>query len=276
VAGDFPSPREPDDSNDPTDGGSPAGSGPAVGLRDAWLVLAVFFGSQLVAGFALAAVFGFWFVATGGDPSDPADLERLQAVAMPAGIAGGTIGSGIALGVYAWRSLRGSARAERRSAVGAVRVRAAIVGLCFVIGIAIAVAYVAGIQLFWTPEPIQNPGPMTRMGTAKGWPQWTWALLGLAFSPWMEEFVFRGQLLAALSAAWGRWAGAIVSTLLFLSLHLSELVGFPPGAFGITAMALAALAVRQWSGSVWPAIALHFGYNALLASGVLLASYAAG
>ncbi|MGH0037231.1 MAG: CPBP family intramembrane glutamic endopeptidase [Myxococcota bacterium] len=255
---------------DPTED-DPGASRPAVGLRDGATVLAVLVGSQILGGFGIAAAYGFFFVATGGDATDSSGVRALQTVAMPVGIAGGMIASALGLLAYGYWSLRGAERAARRRAVGAVRAPTLHLVVALATGITLAVAYVVGIQLFWTPEPIVNPGPMTQMGTTPGWPQWTWALLGLAFSPWIEEFVFRGQLLAALDAAWGRFAGATLTTLLFLGLHASELLGFPPGALGITAMSLCALAARRVSGSFWPAMFVHFGYNALLASGVLIA-----
>lgn len=266
------------DERDPTAAGetwktiSQAEPGPPLRLRDGLAVLAVLLGAQLAGGFGVALSVGFVAALLGADTADPAVLREVHAVAMPAGIAGGTVASALALALYGWRSLRGPRRAERRRAVGVVAVPGWTLGVAALLGLAIALAYVGGVQLFWTPEPIQNPGPMTKMGTTQGWPQWTWALVGLAFSPWIEEFVFRGQLLGALEAAWGRALAAVVSTALFLALHASEFAGFPPGAIGITAMALGALALRYRTGSVWPAMWLHFGYNALLASGVLLAS----
>lgn len=250
----------------------PGSARPAIGLRDGVAVLAVLVVSQLLGGLAVAGTVWLVLRAGAGAAQGPAAEADLRALATQAGMAGGVVVCALALCLYGWRTLRGPERAPRRRAIGTERPRAWVLAASLLAGLLLAAAYAIGIQLFWTPEPIENPGPLTRMGSTRGWPQWTWAVLGLAFSPWIEEFVFRGQLLAALSAAWGRLAGAIASTLLFLLLHVSELVGFPPGALGVTAMALAALAAREWTGSVWPAMLVHFGYNALLASAVLVAT----
>jgi len=248
---------------------------PPVRLRDGLVVLAVLFGAQLAGGLAVGLYLGVRFAAAGGDISDPQSLRELQARVMAPGIVGGVVASTLAVLIYAVRSLRGPARAARRRALGVVRSRAPALALAFATGVAIAVGYMLFAQFVARPtEPITRPGPLTQMGTSPGWPQWSWALIGLCSSPWIEEFVFRGQLLAALESAWGRRAAAVITTVLFLALHFQELIGYPPGAFGITALAVAALAARLWTGSVAAAMGVHFGYNAMIA-GVVLAVTAA-
>jgi len=51
-------------------------------------------------------------------------------------------------------------------------------------------------------------------------------------------------------------------------MHITEMIYFWPSAIGITGLALAALWMRLRSGAIGPAVAVHFGYNAVIAVGV--------
>jgi len=82
----------------------------------------------------------------------------------------------------------------------------------------------------------------------------------------MEELLFRGFLLTAMQQRLGRTDAVAVSAALFALVHLSVEQFFPFCVLGFAA-GFAAVA----SGSVWPAVLLHFGYNATgLALGLAL------
>ncbi len=247
------------------------GGGP-VRLRDGAAILAVLFGGQILGALAVGVVMGVDFAAGGGDLTDRAQLVRLMRRVTPVGIVAGSITSFAAVLLYAFWSLRGDARRARRVAIGAVPTRWSAALASLVVGVAIAVGYIAIAHFLIPPRPVVDPGPMTRMGTSPGWQPWGLATIAILFTPWLEEFVFRGQLLAALSQAWGTVVGATATTLLFLALHAPELAGYSPAALGITGVAAATLLVRLWSGSVIPAMTLHFGYNAVLAGTVVSAT----
>ena len=90
----------------------------------------------------------------------------------------------------------------------------------------------------------------------------------MVFAPPIEELVFRGVLFGGLRSSWGAaWSG-VVTTLLFVMLHGTEVVRFWPAVFGITAVAVATIWIRVRAGAIGPAVALHFAYNAALASTV--------
>lgn len=78
----------------------------------------------------------------------------------------------------------------------------------------------------------------------------------------MEELLFRGLLLTSLQQRLGRVDAAAVSAALFALAHLSVEQFFP-----LCVLGAAAGGVALAGGSVWPAVLLHFGYNA---TGLLL------
>lgn len=72
-----------------------------------------------------------------------------------------------------------------------------------------------------------------------------------------EEVLCRGTLLAGMRHSLGKWGGVIMSSFLFAVLHLSPERFLPQFTIGI---ALGVLTLR--SGSLLPAVLLHFGHNA--------------
>jgi membrane protease YdiL (CAAX protease family) len=91
-------------------------------------------------------------------------------------------------------------------------------------------------------------------------------ILGLALAmgtvvvlgPFVEEVVFRGMLLPALRRMTGPWIAIVLSALLFAASHLTLWTFFPLTVLGVV---LGWLATTK--DSVWPAVALHAGYNAV-------------
>jgi membrane protease YdiL (CAAX protease family) len=82
----------------------------------------------------------------------------------------------------------------------------------------------------------------------------------------MEELLFRGLLLTALQQRLGRVDAVAVCGALFALSHLSVPQFFP---FALLGFAAGGVAVA--SGSVWPAVLLHFSYNSTgLALGLAL------
>ena len=74
-----------------------------------------------------------------------------------------------------------------------------------------------------------------------------------------EEVLCRGTLLSGMRHSLGKWGGVIMSSFLFAVLHLSPERFLPQFTIGI---ALGVLTLR--SGSLLPAMIVHFGHNAAL------------
>lgn len=87
-------------------------------------------------------------------------------------------------------------------------------------------------------------------------------ILVLAVTPGIcEELLCRGTLLAGLRRSLGTTGAVLVSSFCFAALHLSPYRFLPQFTLGIF---LALLTLR--SGSLWPAVIVHIGHNALAVS----------
>lgn len=126
------------------------------------------------------------------------------------------------------------------------------------------------------PSPEAIEAALARPGIVAGL---SFAVLVFLIQGGSEEIVFRGWLMSTLSARWGVRAGVIVSSLVFVSVHLHV---FASGLwFGIAALtgigmtglvfALLALLTR----SIWEAVAAHGAFNAAAVVGPTLAALAA-
>lgn len=98
-----------------------------------------------------------------------------------------------------------------------------------------------------------------------------WLSLILLFAPFAEEPLFRGLMFAGFSRSFGMRTGGLITTLIFVLLHIFEILSFWPAGIGISLLALATLRFRIRTGALGPSIALHFAYNFLLLI-VILAS----
>jgi len=80
-------------------------------------------------------------------------------------------------------------------------------------------------------------------------------------APVLEESLFRGLLLPALRQRFALWPAALAVTALFTVLHVAQVGGYLPALAGIFACGLALAWLREKSGSLWPSIAFHMGFN---------------
>ena len=90
-------------------------------------------------------------------------------------------------------------------------------------------------------------------------------MTALLLAPPIEELLFRGVLYGGYRRSLGAPAAAALTTSIFVILHVSEIVYYPPAALGIASLALVALWFRLRSAAIGPAIAVHFGYNLVIA-----------
>jgi membrane protease YdiL (CAAX protease family) len=134
------------------------------------------------------------------------------------------------------------------------------------LGLAAGVATAATIKLalwLFPQEPGAPLGPVAEL--ASGPDRLYLVPIALALAPLLEELLFRGVLLAGLTASWGRGPGAAVTTLAFVGLHAYELLFYPPALVGVVGLALLTLWLRIRFRALGPAVAAHLGYNAVAA-----------
>lgn len=84
------------------------------------------------------------------------------------------------------------------------------------------------------------------------------AVLAVFVAPLAEETFFRGFMFAGIAKRLGYVWGIVLSALLFSLAHM-EVLALPP--IFILGLLLAWLYVR--TGSIWPCIVAHFGYNSI-------------
>jgi membrane protease YdiL (CAAX protease family) len=153
-----------------------------------------------------------------------------------------------------------------RSADGIAWARGTMAALilgCSVGGL-LSLGYLLVTSLLLPPDPELSLGPMARMAATPGKTRIYWTVVALAVAPPLEEFLFRGVLFSGLSRTWGRPAGAVVSTALFVLLHIPETMMYWPSAIAITLLGVGTLVLRIRASAVGPAVAVHFAYNLVL------------
>jgi membrane protease YdiL (CAAX protease family) len=188
-------------------------------------------------------------------------------VALVAALAGTALAS-LATMHLVRRAFRRPGGEELRVAVGWRRASARACAQAALTGVALMAAFViAGALLPVRPHEM---GPLARAADAGGWARLGWAALAVLVAPPAEELVFRGVLYAGLARSLWPTLAAVVTTAIFVALHLTEVGAYWPGWLAIGAMGALALRVRLREGSLWPAIALHATYNA----GLVLLVYA--
>jgi len=111
---------------------------------------------------------------------------------------------------------------------------------------------------------LANTGPVAQISLA---------LMVVLVAPVVEEGLFRGVMLAGFTRSFGLTAAVFLTSGLFTAAHLPELLRYPPATLGIGGLALLATWLRIQTESLFPAMAVHAGYNGLLVALMLLAPH---
>lgn len=137
------------------------------------------------------------------------------------------------------------------------------VGLPMVIGLA-AILGLAMVLMGSPPPPVGHDMLIALQGMTRPIEVALLLLSAVVLAPLFEEILFRGLLQTAIGRLLGtesRWMSIGICSLLFALTHGSA--GVPP--HGIAALVLLAV-VLGWTyertGSLWPAILIHAGFNA--------------
>lgn len=88
----------------------------------------------------------------------------------------------------------------------------------------------------------------------------------IAVAPVVEEILFRGVLLDGFLRRWGHFTAVLTVTLLFVLVHVPDVLSYWPMAVMIGAIGAGAAYLRLRFDAIGPAIALHAGYNLGVAS----------
>ena len=235
----------------------------------ATIVLGVYLTAQFVVGL-LAAVIGVIVAGTQGKNLDPEQMSQVTEKAMPPAIVLGMLAAGAAV-VLVSRPLIGD-QLRDRTPEGAAWVPGSLKQIAqgAAIGMLIGGLYVAGALLIGRLGVHEETGPLGKMALTPGIPRIAWLVAALILAPPVEELLFRGILYGGYRRSFGATRAAVLTTLIFCLMHVTEVIHFLPGLVAIAGMALVTLWTRLRSAAIGPAVAVHFGYNAMIALTVLL------
>lgn len=231
---------------------------PELSAFRAVVVFLAYFGAQLVVGIVVGVVFVFWYVLARGvnDPRTAIEAQRLMI--LPAAILG-LVAGGLVTFRMTRRSLPGPLSSALR-AVGWSKASPRDLLISAFAGASLAILYLFVLTPRVTSPPVEQWGPLATAAGAGGWPRHAWALLALLAPP-IEEFVFRGVLLAGLSRSWTRTSAAVVVTALFVAAHFGEVLTYAPAFVAIILVGTATAVARIATRSLVPPIVLHGFYN---------------
>lgn len=252
---------------------APEARPPRLRAGRALLILLGFIVVQLLAGFGVVLVAMAGAAVSGSPLRTPGALEACaQRMLLPAVLVS-LLGGGVAIVVLARLLLGRDEIADGSPAGAAWRVGAPRkIGLGLVLGLAIGLLYLLPSVVLGPLSDEHETGPLARMAMTPGLTQGVWVLVALVLAPPVEELLFRGVLYGGFRTSLGPAWAAVLSTLIFWLLHITETIYFWPSMIAIALFAVAALWIRLHARAIGPAVAVHFGYNAVLVMAALTAT----
>ncbi|HKJ00742.1 MAG TPA: CPBP family intramembrane glutamic endopeptidase [bacterium] len=129
----------------------------------------------------------------------------------------------------------------------------------FVAGMSLQLVSVLLAMFFPPPEGLSNP--MLRFVAYGPWAVAALFLMAVIMAPFLEEALFRGVLLPALRRRMGFVPAALLVTALFTALHGVQTGGYLPAMAAIAIVGYLLAWLREASGSLWPSVLFHMGFN---------------
>jgi membrane protease YdiL (CAAX protease family) len=246
----------------------PADALPIFGAGRAFRIFFAYIAAQMFFQVFVLVATGVKLGLEGGDPNDHAAIDAaLQFVAGPAAAVGATI-SGLLVAVMTLSSPSGPVALGSADWLTFGDKRQWAEG--FGSGVALSVMYLALASFLYPPSEQVDTGPLHSLALEPGWRQILWASFAIFFAPVLEELLFRGVLFSGLRNSWGTPLAAVISSVVFVLLHYSEVAGYIPALAAISTLAVLTLRIRLRTGSIGPAIAAHFGYNLTIVAQALV------
>jgi membrane protease YdiL (CAAX protease family) len=239
--------------------------GPLLTARRATLIFLIFLGAQLAAAFTVGLIAAIASDILGKGLSNAAQPGQLSALSFGSAAVAALIVSGVVMFMLALLLI--GADLKDTSPVGAAwRLggwKVVAQGLGF--GLLAGLCYISLALALGGQGHHGTPGPLTRLAATPGLPRVLWLIVALLLAPPIEELLFRGLLYGGYRRSFGSTKAAVFTTAIFVVLHFTEIIHFLPGILGVSGIALLALWLRLRFQAIGPAIAAHFGYNAVLA-----------
>lgn len=252
-------PREAEMTPSPTPAAPPAS--PAFGVAAAIV---------LFCGYLLAQAIGLVIGLSGVALLEALGGRLLLDNRLAFGMLASTVVEGI--WVFAWGMRSAGAQLTSAAPTGfgwrRAQSRHVLLGLAGGVG---TVAFSLGLMWLF-PRPDDGLTTMAELALEPGFSRLVAILMAVVLAPLIEEFLFRGAMLAGFRSRLGSGVSILLVSTIFALFHLPE-----AGthwtlllSFGLFAWMVAAL--RDYSGSLFPSIAAHFAHNASLFVWVQLAA----
>jgi hypothetical protein len=129
---------------------------------------------------------------------------------------------------------------------------------------------------FLLPPPEDFSNPMLRFLSYGRWAVVLLFAMAVIMAPFLEEVLFRGILLPALRRRLPFVPAALLVTALFAGLHGVQTGGYLPALAAIAVVGYLLAWLREASGSLWPPVIFHMGFNFTALLPVLLLGQRAG
>ena len=97
-----------------------------------------------------------------------------------------------------------------------------------------------------------------------------WALMFIVLFPVVEETLFRGFLFTGLAQSWGPILAGMVTTVLFVVVHMPKVLEYWPGLVAVILIGALTVVLRIRTGSLAPGITMHSTYNGTLVAAAFL------
>lgn len=124
---------------------------------------------------------------------------------------------------------------------------------------------------YGVPPPEDLPQPLfDAMLAAPFLLQIAWVLMFVVLFPIVEEILFRGLLFTGLSQSWGPTIGGIVTTVLFVAVHMPKVLEYWPALLAVALIGTLTVLIRIRTGSLAPGIVMHSTYNGMLVGAAFL------
>ena len=233
---------------------------PVLNAKRAFVVLGVWLVNQLACAIVLTLAAELLANMISADHLDAAQTLTISSAA-------NVLATWFALDMFA-KSF--GSRREMYAAFG-LRV-ASLRAIAFAAAVGCSIAICVGFVLFtWLPPTnLKNLGPLVAALRVDGvWRQIA-GLCMVVVAPILEEIMFRGAFFTGLARSWHVIAAGAATTTVFALLHIYGIPMYWPTLFAVALLGAAAQTARISSGSLWPAMALHFAYNLTNAIGALL------
>jgi membrane protease YdiL (CAAX protease family) len=239
-------------------------NGGGLRRRDVATALMAYVGAQAVAWTIVGAV----AAVRAGKLGDHGDFLRELTGLVPVALPGSLILGGIALLLVLrrWRKRLGAGALARLLGLSWGRPGQIVKG---VLAGAVLASFILPLIALGADRPAP-PDLMTQLAGSSNRALGAWMISAVLLAPPIEELMFRGALLGGLADTWNLRAAALISGTTFWLMHGPEFMHWPAAA-AIGLLTIVATWLRVRSGSLAPSIAVHFGYNLVLAAVVALA-----